>query len=96
MAKEDAFPFDHKVVYVLSTPISEVMENEMLEVMCCRGKWENDDYICRSHILNGMCDSFFYIYQNVESSKELWDSLESKYMAEDASRKKFLVSNFNN
>ncbi|GJS06582.1 zinc finger, CCHC-type containing protein [Tanacetum coccineum] len=33
---------------------------------------------------------------NVESSKELWDSLEAKYMAEDASSKKFLVSNFIN
>ncbi|GKF02425.1 hypothetical protein Tco_0029348 [Tanacetum coccineum] len=29
---------------------------------------------------------------NVESFKELWDSLEAKYMAEDASSKKFLVS----
>ncbi|GKF21189.1 hypothetical protein Tco_0069827, partial [Tanacetum coccineum] len=28
--------------------------------------------------------------KNVESAKELWDSLESKYMAEDASSKKFL------
>ncbi|GJZ81796.1 hypothetical protein Tco_0646790 [Tanacetum coccineum] len=28
---------------------------------------------------------------NVESSKELWDPLEAKYMAEDASSKKFLV-----
>ncbi|GJX33743.1 zinc finger, CCHC-type containing protein [Tanacetum coccineum] len=33
---------------------------------------------------------------NVESSKELWDSLEAKYMAEDASSNKFLVSNFTN
>ncbi|GJW88557.1 zinc finger, CCHC-type containing protein [Tanacetum coccineum] len=32
--------------------------------------------------------------QNVESFKELWDSLEAKYMAEDASSKKFLISNF--
>ncbi|GKD14942.1 hypothetical protein Tco_1199349 [Tanacetum coccineum] len=32
------------------------------------------------------------VEQNVESSKELWDSLEAKYMAEDASSKKFLVS----
>ncbi|GKB96153.1 hypothetical protein Tco_0982290, partial [Tanacetum coccineum] len=29
---------------------------------------------------------------NVESSKELWDYLEAKYMAEDASSKKFLDS----
>ncbi|GKD17279.1 zinc finger, CCHC-type containing protein [Tanacetum coccineum] len=33
---------------------------------------------------------------NVESSKELWDSLVARYMAEDASSKKFLVSKFTN
>ncbi|GJV60159.1 zinc finger, CCHC-type containing protein [Tanacetum coccineum] len=33
---------------------------------------------------------------NVESSKELWDSLEAKYLVEDASSKKFLVINFTN
>ncbi|GJZ72938.1 zinc finger, CCHC-type containing protein, partial [Tanacetum coccineum] len=43
-------------------------------------------------ILNGMSDSLFDVYQNVETSKELWDTLEAKYMAEDASSKKFLVS----
>ncbi|GJS63370.1 zinc finger, CCHC-type containing protein [Tanacetum coccineum] len=52
-------------------------------------KGENDDYICMGRILNGMYDSFFDVYQNVESAKELWDSLESKYKAEDASTKKF-------
>nr|GEW99881.1 zinc finger, CCHC-type [Tanacetum cinerariifolium] len=36
------------------------------------------------------------IYQNVESSKKLWDSLEAKYMAGDVSSKKFLESNFTN
>nr|GEV85233.1 zinc finger, CCHC-type [Tanacetum cinerariifolium] len=34
--------------------------------------------------------------QNVETSKELWDTLEAKYMAKDASSKKFLISNFTN
>ncbi|GKE21865.1 hypothetical protein Tco_1433377 [Tanacetum coccineum] len=43
-----------------------------------------------------MSDSLFDIYHNVESSKERWDSLEAKYMAEYASSKKFLVSNFVN
>ncbi|GJU38747.1 zinc finger, CCHC-type containing protein [Tanacetum coccineum] len=43
-----------------------------------------------------MSASLFDIYQNVESSKELWDSLEAKYMAKDASSKKFLVSNITN
>ena len=43
-----------------------------------------------------MSDSLIDIYQNVKSGKEIWDSLEAKYMAEDASSKKFLVSNFTN
>ncbi|GKD58328.1 hypothetical protein Tco_1295837 [Tanacetum coccineum] len=43
-----------------------------------------------------MSDYLFDIYQYVESSKELWDSLEAKYTAKDASSKNFLVSNFIN
>ncbi|CAM8948930.1 unnamed protein product [Rhodiola kirilowii] len=84
-----------KVVYVLSTPIPEVSDNALIEAIRKRSKWENDDYICRGHILNGMSDPLFDLYQTVESAKELWDALEAKYMQEDASSKKFLVSNFN-
>ncbi|GKD97594.1 hypothetical protein Tco_1381491 [Tanacetum coccineum] len=43
-----------------------------------------------------MSDPLFDIYQFVESAKKLWDSLKAKYMAKDASSKKFLVSNFTN
>nr|GEY20364.1 hypothetical protein [Tanacetum cinerariifolium] len=43
-----------------------------------------------------MFDPLFDIYQNVESRKELWDFLKAKYIAEDASSKKFLVSIFTN
>ncbi|CAM8992948.1 unnamed protein product [Rhodiola kirilowii] len=84
-----------KVVYVPSTPIPEVGDNAPIEAISKRSKWENDDYICRGHILNGMSDPLFDLYQVVESTKELWDALEAKYMQEDASSKKFLVSNFN-
>ncbi|GJS66639.1 zinc finger, CCHC-type containing protein [Tanacetum coccineum] len=85
-----------KVVYVLTTPMPELLEDATVEAIITKAKWETDDYICRGHILNGMSDSLFNVYTNVESAKELWDSLESKYMAEDSSSKKFLVSNFNN
>ena len=84
------------VVYVLTTPIPDDGDDATVEQIRRRSKWENDDYICRGLILNGMSDSLFDIYQNFESSKELWDSLDAKYMAEDASSKKFLVSNFTN
>ncbi|XP_045831248.1 uncharacterized protein LOC123922594 [Trifolium pratense] len=85
-----------KVVHVLSTPIPEIGEDDTVENLRRRSKWENDDYICRGHILNGMSDPLFDIYQNVESAKELWDCLEAKYMAEDSSSKKFLMTDFNN
>nr|GEZ20671.1 zinc finger, CCHC-type [Tanacetum cinerariifolium] len=77
-------------MYILSTPSPVWSENEILETTRKRMKWENEDYICRGHILNGMSDSLFDIYQNAESAKVLWESLESKYMAEDASATKFL------
>ncbi|GJU40790.1 zinc finger, CCHC-type containing protein [Tanacetum coccineum] len=81
------------MVYVLTTPMPEDGgDNLTVEQVRKRAKWDNDDYVCRGLILNGMSNYLFDIYQNVESSKELWDSLEAKYMAEDASSKKFLVS----
>nr|GEV68343.1 zinc finger, CCHC-type [Tanacetum cinerariifolium] len=42
-----------------------------------------------------MSDSLFDIYQNAESAKALSESLESKYMAEDASATKFLYTQHN-
>nr|GEX69906.1 zinc finger, CCHC-type [Tanacetum cinerariifolium] len=80
------------VMYVLSTPSAIWSENETLEMTRKRIKWENDDYIFHVHILNGMSDSLVDIYQNAKSTKALWESLESKYMAEDAFATKFLTS----
>nr|GEV96330.1 zinc finger, CCHC-type [Tanacetum cinerariifolium] len=83
-----------KVVYVLTTPMPELLEDATVKAIRIKAKWENDDYICRGHILNGMSDSLFDVYTNVESAKELWDSLESKYMADDSLSKKFLTGHF--
>lgn len=60
-----------KIVHILSTLAPEAQENEILEHTRKRYKWGNDDYICRGHILNGISYSFFDIYQNHESSKDL-------------------------
>nr|GEY41278.1 zinc finger, CCHC-type [Tanacetum cinerariifolium] len=84
------------VVYVLTTPMPEDGgENSIVEQVRKRSKWDNDDYVCRGLILNGMFDSLFDIYQNVDTSKELWDILEAKYMAEDDSSKKFTQHKMN-
>nr|GEV58974.1 zinc finger, CCHC-type [Tanacetum cinerariifolium] len=80
-----------KVVYVLTTPMPKLVEDATVEAIRIRPKWENDDYIYRGHILKGMSDSLFDVYTNVESAKEFWDSLESKYMVEDYSNDLSLV-----
>ncbi|GKC60616.1 zinc finger, CCHC-type containing protein [Tanacetum coccineum] len=41
-----------KVVYVLTTPMPELVEDATVEAIRIRAKWENNDYICRGHILN--------------------------------------------
>ncbi|GKC38709.1 hypothetical protein Tco_1051093 [Tanacetum coccineum] len=84
------------VVYVLNTTILDDGDDAIVDQMRRRNKWENDDYVCCGIILSGMSDSLFDIYQNVKSGKEISDSLKAKYMAKDASSKKFLVNNFTN
>ncbi|GJY08198.1 zinc finger, CCHC-type containing protein [Tanacetum coccineum] len=36
-----------KVVYVLTTPMPELLEDATVETIRIRAKWKNDDYICR-------------------------------------------------
>nr|GEW90956.1 zinc finger, CCHC-type [Tanacetum cinerariifolium] len=72
------------VVYMLTTPIPKNGGDDApVEQIRKRAEWDNDDFVCRGLILNGMSDSLFDIYQNDESSNELCDFLEAKYMVED-------------
>nr|GEZ69184.1 zinc finger, CCHC-type [Tanacetum cinerariifolium] len=74
----------------LFLPIGIPSENATVEQIRKRAKWDNDDYVYRGLIVNGMFDPLFDTDQNVESSKELSDFIEAKYMVEDVSSKKFL------
>nr|GEZ51906.1 hypothetical protein [Tanacetum cinerariifolium] len=58
-------------VYMLTTPIPEDGENATMDQIRKRNKWDNDDYVCRGLILNGMSDPLSDIYQNVESSETI-------------------------
>ncbi|XP_077215490.1 uncharacterized protein LOC143850059 [Tasmannia lanceolata] len=80
------------VVHVLTTLKPSANENETLAEARARMKWEQDDYICKGHILNAMSDTLFDIYQGMGSASEIWNALAAKYLAEDASSKKFTVS----
>ena len=85
-----------KIAYVLDTPRPEENENESVAATRERQKWDNADYMCMGHILNGLSDGLFDTYQNEVTAKELWEKLDTRYMTEDVTSKKFLVSRFNN
>ena len=59
------------VAYIISTPRLEEKENKTMKEMRKRNKWDNDDFIRYGHILNGMVDSLFDVYQYLEFAKEL-------------------------
>ena len=59
------------VVYVLNTPKPEPKKEDTDADIRAKQKWENADYICRGHILNGMLDSLFDVYQKEPTTKGL-------------------------
>ena len=85
-----------KIIYVLSDPRPEEKEEETAQETRKRQKWDKDDYVCRGYILNGMSDFLFDTYVPISTAKELWEKLEARYMNEDATSKKFLVTRWNN
>ncbi|GKA05617.1 hypothetical protein Tco_0684737 [Tanacetum coccineum] len=72
------------VAYVLTKPYPEESENETLAESRERLKFENDNFICRGHILNALSDPLFDVYQNYLIARELWKALKERYLTEDA------------
>ena len=59
-----------------------------------RKKREEDELICRGHILNALSNCLYDLYTNTHSAREIWKVLESKYKAEEKGTKKFLISQY--
>ena len=84
-----------KVYYPITTPRPELGENATLAQIREGQRWDQDDEICRGHILNAMSNTLFDAYHNVPTAKELWTQLQTRYMKEDAASKRFIITKFN-
>ena len=40
--------------------------------------WKHSDFLCRNYILSGLDDILYNVYNNINTSKELWEALEKK------------------
>ncbi|RVW93366.1 Retrovirus-related Pol polyprotein from transposon TNT 1-94 [Vitis vinifera] len=86
-----------KIFYILDptlAPLPEPKENDTPQVVAVRKKREEDELICRGHILNALSDRLYDLYTNTNSAREIWEALENKYKAEEEGTKKFLISQY--
>ncbi|GAV91552.1 UBN2_2 domain-containing protein, partial [Cephalotus follicularis] len=59
-----------------------------------RKKREDDELLCRGHILNTLCDRLFDLFTGMKSAKEIWGALEFKYRAEEHGTNKYLIAKY--
>ncbi|RVW95654.1 hypothetical protein CK203_031529 [Vitis vinifera] len=86
-----------KIFYILDptlAPLPEPKENDKPQVVAARKKREEDELICRGHILNTLSDRLYDLYTNTYSAREIWEALENKYKAEEEGTKNFLISQY--
>ncbi|GJW71404.1 zinc finger, CCHC-type containing protein [Tanacetum coccineum] len=76
------------VACVLTKPYPEESKNETLAKSREHLRFENDNFICRGHILNVMSDPLFDVYQNYPTARDLSNALEERYFTEDATNVK--------
>uniref|UniRef100_A0A2N9IZW8 Reverse transcriptase Ty1/copia-type domain-containing protein n=1 Tax=Fagus sylvatica TaxID=28930 RepID=A0A2N9IZW8_FAGSY len=86
-----------KIFYVLDPnlqpiPDSTLEDTEQLKQQ--RIKREEDELVCRGHILNTLSDRLYDLYTTMTSPKEIWKALETKYKTEKQGTDKFIIQKF--
>ena len=86
-----------KIFYVIDPNLPAILEptdkdTEERKVEC--KKRQEDECICRGHILNALSDSLYDLYIDTPSTKEIWNALKFKYRAEEEGNKKFRISKY--
>ena len=75
-----------KIYYVLDPNLTLIAPptNEDTEMMIAlRKKREEDEIVCRGHILNALSDRLYDLYTNEKSDFEIWNALDFKCKAEE-------------
>uniref|UniRef100_A0A2N9JAE7 CCHC-type domain-containing protein n=1 Tax=Fagus sylvatica TaxID=28930 RepID=A0A2N9JAE7_FAGSY len=74
-----------KIFYVLDPnlqPISDPTPQDTEQLKQQRIKREEDELVCRGHILNTLSDRLYDLFTTMTSPKEIWKALETKYKTE--------------
>uniref|UniRef100_A0A2N9HT24 Retrovirus-related Pol polyprotein from transposon TNT 1-94-like beta-barrel domain-containing protein n=1 Tax=Fagus sylvatica TaxID=28930 RepID=A0A2N9HT24_FAGSY len=74
-----------KIFYVLDPnlqPIPDPTPQDTEQLKQQRIKREEDELVCKGHILNTLSDRLYDLFTTMTSPKEIWKALETKYKTE--------------
>ena len=83
-----------KIVYVLDPNLPEISAatpDDSDQVKADRVKREEDELLCRGHILNILSDRLYDLFASIKSPREIWNALEFQYNTEKQGADKFLA-----
>ena len=86
-----------KLFYVLDPnlmPFPIASDEDTYEIKSQRKKQEDDELICRGHILNTLLDCLYDLYTSMKSLKKIWNALEAKYKTEKVGTNKFIIQKY--
>ncbi|GAV59385.1 UBN2_2 domain-containing protein [Cephalotus follicularis] len=83
---------DHVPTTNETQPNAEALERVNQE----RKRHEEDELLCRGHILNTLSDRLFDLFTGMKSAKEICDVLEFKYRAKEQGTNKYLIAKYFN
>ena len=86
-----------KLFYVLDPnlmPFPTTSDEETDEIKAQRKKREEDELICRWHILNTLLDRLYDLYTSMKSPMEIWNALEAKYKTKKVGTNKFIIQKY--
>lgn len=78
-----------RLVYVLAEPCPD--REHRPGGSYARRKWKEDDYLCKSHILNLIADNIYSMCSVARTARELWKALDKKYKTEEFEAKNYAV-----
>uniref|UniRef100_A0A2N9HA68 CCHC-type domain-containing protein n=1 Tax=Fagus sylvatica TaxID=28930 RepID=A0A2N9HA68_FAGSY len=86
-----------KIFYILDLnlqPIPDLTPEDTEQLKQQRIKREEDELVCRGHILNTLSDRLYDLYTTMTSPKEIWKALETKYKTEKQGTDKFIIQKY--
>ena len=86
-----------KIFYVLDPNLMHfppASDEDTDEIKTQRKKWEEDELICRWHILNTLSDCLYDFYTSMKSPNEIWNALKAKYKTEKVGTNKFIIQKY--